>query len=161
MAPENRLSMMIEGPRSRFLGAPVSVRHYARVIVFATAGVVIVGGVMIRALDHREYSSIWEGMWWALQTVTTVGYGDVTPKSTAGRLVGSAVMLEGVAFLAIITASITSSFVARAQALRHIEDAGDQDRAEQRLEGEMRDLSERLARVERLLTELNEKLPDA
>ena len=39
-----------------------------------------------------------------LQTVTTVGYGDVTPKDTAGKIVGAIVMLEGIAFLAIVTA---------------------------------------------------------
>jgi voltage-gated potassium channel Kch len=53
-------------------------------------------------------------MWWALQTVTTVGYGDVTPSHFAGRLVGVAVMLEGTAFIAIVTAAITSTFIARA-----------------------------------------------
>jgi voltage-gated potassium channel Kch len=53
-------------------------------------------------------------MWWALQTVTTVGYGDVTPTHVAGRLVGVLVMLEGIAFIAIVTAVITSTFVARA-----------------------------------------------
>jgi voltage-gated potassium channel len=44
--------------------------------------VVIVGGILMRVLDHDEYSNIWVGMWWALQTVTTVGYGDVTPQHT-------------------------------------------------------------------------------
>jgi voltage-gated potassium channel len=53
-------------------------------------------------------------MWWALQTVTTVGYGDVAPTQLAGRLVGAVVMLEGIAFIAIATALITSTFVARA-----------------------------------------------
>jgi voltage-gated potassium channel Kch len=53
-------------------------------------------------------------MWWALQTVTTVGYGDVAPTQLAGRLVGAVVMLEGIAFIAIVTALIISTFVARA-----------------------------------------------
>lgn len=53
-------------------------------------------------------------MWWSLQTVTTVGYGDVAPSQLSGRLVGAVVMLEGIAFIAIVTAVITSSFVARA-----------------------------------------------
>jgi voltage-gated potassium channel len=70
---------------------------------------------VIRVLDHKEYSSVWIGMWWILETITTVGYGDYTPKQIAGRLVSAAVMLWGVAFLAIITAAITSVFVARAQ----------------------------------------------
>jgi voltage-gated potassium channel len=51
-------------------------------------------------------------MRWALQTVTTVGYGDMTPARTSGRLVAAFVMLEGIAFVAIIVAAITSTFVA-------------------------------------------------
>ena len=47
--------------------------------------------------------------------MTTVGYGDVVPQSTAGKIVASVVMLGGLSFLAIITALITSSFVTRAQ----------------------------------------------
>jgi voltage-gated potassium channel len=65
---------------SKFLREPPSIRIAASVIVVATAMVVVGGGVLIRVLDHSEYASVWVGMWWALQTVTTVGYGDVTPK---------------------------------------------------------------------------------
>ena len=100
---------------SRFLRQPPSVRTAAGVIVSATAIVVVVSGVLMRVLDHREYPDIWVGMWWALQTVTTVGYGDVTPKHWSGRLVAVFVMLQGIAFLAIVTAAITSTFVARAE----------------------------------------------
>ena len=103
---------------SKFLREPPSIRTAASVIVTATALVVVGGGILIRVLDHREYANVWVGMWWSIQTVTTVGYGDVTPKSVAGRLVGALVMLEGIAFLAIVTAAITSTFVARAQSER-------------------------------------------
>ena len=100
---------------SRFLRQPPSIRLAASVIVTATTLVVVGAGALMRIVDHREYSSIWLGMWWALQTVTTIGYGDVTPKNLGGRLVAAFVMLEGVAFIAIITAAITSTFVARAE----------------------------------------------
>jgi voltage-gated potassium channel Kch len=100
---------------AKFVTEPPSARLAAGTIVTATAVVVVIGGLLMRLLDHSEYSSIWTGMWWALQTVTTVGYGDVTPKHVSGRLVASFVMFEGIAFLAIITAAITSSFVARAR----------------------------------------------
>jgi voltage-gated potassium channel len=112
---------------SKFLREPPSIRTAASVIVTATALVVVGGGVLIRVIDHSEYSNVWVGMWWSLQTVTTVGYGDVTPAHASGRLVGALVMLEGIAFLAIITAAITSTFVARAERERSnaegIEDA--------------------------------------
>jgi voltage-gated potassium channel len=95
---------VIERRLERFLREPPSVRNAAGVIVVATAGVVVGGGVLIRLIDPEEYSSVGVGMWWALQTVTTVGYGDVTPTHVSGRLVGALVMLEGTAFIAIVTA---------------------------------------------------------
>ncbi len=114
---------LIERRLTRFLREPVSVRSAASVIMLATAVIVVASGVAIRALDHDEYGSIWEGMWWALQTVTTVGYGDVTPENVAGRFVAGVVMLAGVALVAIVTAAVTSSFVARVQEQRRAEHA--------------------------------------
>jgi voltage-gated potassium channel Kch len=105
---------LIERRVERFLREPPSVRNAAGVIVIATIVVVVVSGVAISLLDDEEYPNVGIGMWWALQTVTTVGYGDVTPTNFTGRLVGAAVMLEGTAFIAIVTAVITSTFVARA-----------------------------------------------
>ena len=114
---------LIERELSRLRQDPVSVRTAARVIVITTLAIVVVGGVAMTLLDRDEYSNVWEGMWWAIQTVTTVGYGDVTPKSAAGRLVAAALMLEGVAFVAIVTAAITSTFVERAREARGVDDA--------------------------------------
>ena len=100
---------------SRFLREPPSIRGAAGVIVTATFLVVVAGGILMRVVDQREYRNVWVGMWWAMQTVTTVGYGDVTPRHVGGRLIAAVVMLEGIAFLAIITAAVTSTFVALAQ----------------------------------------------
>lgn len=144
---------LIERELSRFLREPVSVRTAARVIVATTLAIVVVGGVAITLLDRDEYSDIWEGMWWAIQTVTTVGYGDVTPKSAAGRLVAAALMLEGVAFVAIVTAAITSTFVERARAQRGIDAATHDDLAAQRVDAQLQDITERLGRLERMLSE--------
>ena len=144
---------LIERRLSRFLREPVSVRSAAGVIIVATVVIVVVSGAAIRALDHHEYTSIWEGMWWALQTVTTVGYGDVTPESVAGRFVAGAVMLAGVALVTIVTAAVTSSFVARVQAQRRAEIETDEELAEQRLDAQLQDIAARLKRVERMLSE--------
>jgi voltage-gated potassium channel Kch len=132
---------------SRLLREPPSVRTAASVIVTATAMVVVLGGVLMRFLDHSEYSSVWVGMWWALQTVTTVGYGDVTPRHTSGRIVASFVMLEGIAFLTITVAAVTSTFVARAQRERAAEMAA----ADETEKGRLDDLSARLDRIEEML----------
>ena len=140
---------------SRLLREPPSVRTAAGVIVTATALVVVGGGVLMRVLDHDEYSNVWVGMWWALQTVTTVGYGDVTPRHTSGRLVAAFVMLEGIAFLTIIIAAITSTFVARAEAERDEAEAANEETTEQRIEAKLDDLTVRLDRLEGLLLRQN------
>ena len=129
---------LVERRLERFLREPPSVRNAAAVIVVATTLIVIGAGILIRLLDSEEYPSVGLGLWWALQTVTTVGYGDVTPTHVAGRLVGAVVMLEGIAFIAIVTAAITSSFVARAtranEAARLQDTLGDRELMERRFD---------------------------
>jgi voltage-gated potassium channel len=137
---------------TRFLSEPPSVRTAAGVIVTTTAIVVVAGGVLIRLLDHGEYSNVWVGMWWALQTVTTVGYGDVTPKNPSGRIIAGFVMLEGIAFLAVTTAAITSTFVARATKERERARAADEDDAEVRIEARLVGIDQRLDRLEKMLS---------
>ena len=132
--------------------APPTVRNAASVIVVATFAVVVGGGVLVRVIDSHESDTVWVGMWWALQTVTTVGYGDVTPTHVSGRLVGAVVMLQGTAFIAIVTAVITSTFVARA--------AREQDTARGKDELSDRELIEkRFDELERKLDRLAATLP--
>jgi voltage-gated potassium channel Kch len=144
---------LIERSMSRFLREPPSVRTAARVIVTATAVVVVGGGVLMRVLDHDEYPNIWVGMWWALQTVTTVGYGDVTPRNPSGRIIAAFVMLEGIAFLTIVVAAITSTFVARAAKEGEVAQAADEDAAEVRIEARLDGIEQRLDRLEQMLRE--------
>jgi voltage-gated potassium channel len=129
---------LIERRVERFLREPPSVRNAAGVIVVATTVIVVGAGVLISLIDHEEYPNVGIGLWWALQTVTTVGYGDVSPTHFVGRLVGAVVMLEGTAFIAIVTAAITSTFIARAtresEAARVTEEESDRERIEQRFD---------------------------
>src|SRR5262249_56141054 len=64
------------------------------------------------------WPNVGDGMWWAIQTVPTVGYGDLVPTSTVGRLVAALVMPAGIGFLTVITAVITSMFIESAR--RHL-----------------------------------------
>jgi voltage-gated potassium channel len=141
----------LEHRMGKFMREPPSVRLAAGVIVTATTIVVVGGGILIRVLDHHEYPDIWVGMWWAIQTVTTVGYGDVTPKAPIGRLVGVLVMLEGIAFVTISTAVITSSFVARAARERELAEGIDEAAFEAKVEARLDELTTRFDRFEAML----------
>jgi voltage-gated potassium channel len=99
----------------RFLSNTPSVRSAASVIVAANTAIVLLAALAMRVFDAKEFPSFGRSVWWAVQTVTTVGYGDVTPQRAVGRVIGALVMIQGVAFLAVITATITSAFVARAE----------------------------------------------
>ncbi|MGH2925702.1 MAG: potassium channel family protein [Solirubrobacterales bacterium] len=86
-------------------------------MIVASWGVgVVVFGIVERLVDPKTFDTVWLGMWWAIQTVTTVGYGDTVPGSTAGKLIASVLMLGGLSLYAVVTGVITSALVARAQA---------------------------------------------
>lgn len=121
---------------------PLNARRAMTVIIVTTVFVTIVGGLTIRLADKRDFSSLGEGMWWAVQTVTTVGYGDVVPNTTAGRLIGTLVMLTGIAFISLITASVTAMLVEQARQRRR-----EADPLAQRLD----EISSRLDAIERRL----------
>jgi voltage-gated potassium channel len=91
----------------------VTPRGAAIVIAAATIAITFASAVLMRVIDHENYSSLGSALWWAIQTTTTVGYGDHVPTTTAGRVLAAFVMLFGIGFLAVITAAITSTFVAR------------------------------------------------
>ena len=70
---------------------------------------------VMTVVDSKGFPSIGLGLWWAVQTVTTVGYGDVVPTTVAGQIIAAIVMLLGIGFVTVITASITGAFVARSR----------------------------------------------
>ena len=61
-------------------------------------------------LTEPEVNSFGDGIWWALVTVTTVGYGDITPSTTLGRFVASALMFLGLGLIATVTAIVSAKF---------------------------------------------------
>jgi voltage-gated potassium channel len=91
-------------------------RDAALMITAFWAAAVVVFGVVERLVDPKTFHSVWLGMWWAIETVTTVGYGDIVPDQTAGKVIAGFLMLGGLSLIAVLTAAVTSGFVARAQA---------------------------------------------
>lgn len=86
-------------------------RRAIRTIAGFTFVATVVGGLLMHLVDRREYPTIWSGLWWSAQTVTTVGYGDSVPSATGGRIVAVYVMFTGVAFLTVVTAAVTATLM--------------------------------------------------
>jgi len=104
----------------------------------------VAAGLLITVLDEDNFPTLGSGLWWAVQTVTTVGYGDNVPTNVSGQLLAALVMLLGIGFLTVITAAITSTFVSRP---RESASVADQPAAEQ-----LQEMNERLERIEAALT---------
>jgi voltage-gated potassium channel len=72
-----------------------------------TLGLVIVGGFLGWAIEP-EIETVWDGIWWSLITVTTVGYGDIAPKTPIGRGLAAVLILVGLCTLSLLTGAITT-----------------------------------------------------
>jgi voltage-gated potassium channel len=110
------------------------------------AGLTILGGGIafsaIEKTHHGHAISAWDGVWWAVTTVTTVGYGDFYPVTTGGRILGIVVMLVGIGFVAILTAAAAARFA-------RVTDTAESERLE--MKATLAQISERLAAIERRL----------
>ena len=138
---ETRLERRLE----RAVARAVTPRGAAIVIATATIAITVVTGIAMTIVDRENYPTIGSGLWWAVQTTTTVGYGDHVPTNAAGRILAVLVMLFGIGFLTVITAAITSTFVARNAQLA-AELPAESPTAEQ-----VREVDRRLERIEAAL----------
>ena len=118
-------------------------------------GLALVGAIVIRLADGQNFPSLGLAVWWALQTVTTVGYGDVVPTSDVGRVIGGIEMVLGVSFFAFLTASVTSSVTQRMGASAQLDDRAHREQNTQRLldaltetQRAIADLDTRMAHIE-------------
>jgi voltage-gated potassium channel len=89
-------------------------RRFHHVLILAS-GVMLLGAAALYFLEqgHNDgVRSFADALWWAVTTTTTVGYGDVYPKTGAGRIIAVVLMLVGIGLIGVFTATIASFFVA-------------------------------------------------
>src|SRR5438094_1562099 len=117
-------------------------------LLLATTGLGVLSGFVVTVVDHKDFPTFGTGVWWAIVTLGTVGYGDVVPHTAWGRFVGSIVIIVGVTFISFLIATVTSYFVAAEEA----EAAEEANAARAALATEaaatLRRIEERLAAIE-------------
>ena len=111
----------------------------------------LVGAILIRIADPDNFPSLGVAIWWALQTVTTVGYGDVVPATTTGRVVGGLEMVIGVSFIAFLTAGVTSTVIQRGEARTKDDNRAGRERDAQTI-------VDALTQTRQAITELDKRL---
>ena len=114
-------------------------------------GLAFIGAIVMRIVDPDNFPSLGLAIWWALQTVTTVGYGDVVPTTGVGQVVGGIEMVIGISFIAFLTAGVTSTVIQRASAkAQAVERAHD--------ERDVKTILDALVETRRAITELDTRL---
>ena len=113
----------------------LNLRRAVGLIVATATALAITAAVLVRIVDPA-IGTMGDALWWAVATVTTVGYGDVVPESTTGRLVGTALMLTGIGLIPLITSVVVSILVTQ--------------RTREAREAEMANLSKVLERLDEL-----------
>jgi voltage-gated potassium channel Kch len=93
----------------------VATRRVFPVLALLTAAFAVGVGILVRFIDHKDFHTVGDGVWWAVVTLGTVGYGDIVPHSAWGRLIGVIVIVFGITFLSFTMATVTSLFVASDQ----------------------------------------------
>jgi voltage-gated potassium channel len=100
-----RLVMATRGARRLF-------ERLGRVALMA-GGVLVIGSLVAYHAEHSvnpEFATVGDALWWGIVTLTTVGYGDIVPKTTTGRWVAVVIMITGIAVLGVLAGSLASFF---------------------------------------------------
>lgn len=122
--------------------SPEGLRYAVLTVWIAALG----GGAAFAAVEKHE--STWNGVYWAFTTMTTVGYGDISPHTTGGKIIAVALMIVGIGFVALLTGAIAERFLAPrvAQAEQDIDQ--EIEAAEHDVLTELQAIAARLTRLE-------------
>lgn len=119
-----------------------------RTIVGVAILLVLLAGGLERIVEPETFTSLGLAYWWAVMTVTTVGYGDIVPESSEGRVVASLLMLVGLGLIPTLTSVVVSTLI------------GKRTRAQQeQLDRQGKEHAEALARIEAHLDRMTQGPP--
>lgn len=125
-----------------------------RTTLLATAIIVVIFGVLVSGVDENIHN-FWDGIWWAVATVSTVGYGDVVPTSELGRLLGIGLIVLGLGVFVVITANFLALTLRR-----ETKKFKEEEREVQQILREVEDLKETQHEILTLLKSLKRQKKD-
>jgi voltage-gated potassium channel len=117
-------------------------------LVLVTFALGLLAGFVVTLIDKRDFPTFGAGVWWAIVTLGTVGYGDIVPHTAWGRVVGSLVIVFGVTFVAFLTATVTSAFVSTEEQGAREREREREERSEAELKALLLSLKTQLDAVE-------------
>jgi voltage-gated potassium channel len=158
--PRSRRKEGVEGRIRRRSGKAVANRRVFGYLAGATAVIGISAGILVTIIDHKDFATVGDGIWWAIVTLGTVGYGDIVPHTAWGRVVGSVVIVVGVTFISFLTATVTSMFVSADQDERTAAAAAERSSREAETQALLQQLLDRTAAIEAKLEALGSERPD-
>jgi voltage-gated potassium channel len=145
--PETRRPSLVERRVQRIANA----RSVTIGLALTFVALALVGAIVIRIADEHDFPSLGLAVWWALQTITTVGYGDVVPTTVVGRFIGGVEMVLGISFIAFLTAGVTSAVIQRGQ-------AGAAEDERRRAEHDLRTIIDALSELRTAIGDLDRRL---
>ncbi|TQV64282.1 MAG: hypothetical protein FNT29_05450 [Halothiobacillaceae bacterium] len=127
-------------------------RHTLAATLIIALFLVVSIGTLVASIDPNV-KTIWDGLWWAVVTISTVGYGDVTPVSAEGRLLGVVLILFGVVVFSMVTANVAAVLVGLQVEESSEEISREEVRHELMILQRLEEMEARFDRLERLLME--------
>jgi voltage-gated potassium channel len=127
----------------------VLARNHLGTVLLVALAFTLMAGLLIAGIDPT-IETVWQGIWWAWVTVATVGYGDTVPQSAAGKVFGAVVIMFGVGFFSLLTASFSAYFVSRGEVEIEEEEVEEIYR--------LQDIERRIETMERTLQRIEDRL---
>lgn len=129
----------------------VNARSLTFGLAYTFLGLAVVGAIVMRIVDPHDFPTLGLAAWWTLQTVTTVGYGDVVPTTDLGRIVGSVELVLGISFITFLTAGVTSTVIQRSA--QHAQESESAQR-----QRDLQTVVDALARTRHAIADLDKRL---
>jgi voltage-gated potassium channel len=121
-------------PRVQIWIERLTIWRAVRTIAAVVVVLVLAGALLVRLLEPKTFDDFGLAVWWALETVSTVGYGDIVPVTTQGRIIGGVLMIVGVSMIPLVTSIVVTILAAKRSSALDAEQQERLARIEERLE---------------------------